>query len=393
MVTTHNYLAPIALYGDRSFNKDTIRKLIRSGSNLIPGASTVNFDEIARERIFESIKNANMQKLADLKRDYEDLKYKTGRIPMMMDFIKYGSRDPWLFASYAKSYLNFINRVEDNYKGSVPPDFLQLLELFTLNINNGKRVEESLLLRRLLEVGHLNEIDFINEVQSLYDYVIDEETIESLLININFNFIKKDYDNIRIENGIFSLGNDLKSALSNDTFNKFFADSVDYSIATFNENFSAEQYVNGLIRYNKYSRKDVCRLLNWEQDISSTVYGYRTKNGVTPCFVTYHKSDELEGDINYNDHFINPSEFAWESRSNRKLSSAEIKNVIESKRILLFVKKEDGEGTDFYYLGDVSIAADSIKKDVTDKGQPIVHFRFLLDKPVEDTLYDYLIQE
>ena len=103
--------------------------------------------------------------------------------------------------------------------------------------------------------------------------------------------------------------------------------------------------------------------------------------------------DRLEGDINYNDHFINPAEFAWESRSNRKLSSAEIKNVIESKRILLFVKKEDGEGTDFYYLGNVSIAADSIEQGVTDKGQPVVHFRFLLDKPVEDTLYDYLVQQ
>lgn len=389
----NNYLVPIALYGDRSFNKDTIRKLIRSGSNLIPGASTVNFDEIARERIFESIKNANMQKLADLKKDYEDLKYKTGKIPMMMDFIKYGSRDPWLFASYAKSYLNFINRVEDSYKGTVPPDFLQLLELFTLNINNGKRVEESLLLRRLLEVGHLNKTDFIDEIQSLYGYGIDEETLQSLLININFNFIREGYDNIRLENGSFSLGSNLISALGNDTFNKFFADSIDYSIAAFNESFSKENYLDGLIRYNKYSRKDVCRLLNWEQDISSTVYGYRTKNGVTPCFVTYHKSDELEGDINYNDHFINPSEFAWESRSNRKLSSAEIKNVIESKRILLFVKKEDGEGTDFYYLGNVSIAADSIEQGVTDKGQPVVHFRFLLDKPVEDTLYDYLVQQ
>ncbi|WP_438012319.1 DUF3427 domain-containing protein [Psychrobacter raelei] len=389
----NNYLVPIALYGDRSFNKDTIRKLIRSGSNLIPGASTVNFDEIAREKIFESIKNANMQKLADLKKDYEDLKHKTGRIPMMMDFIKYGSRDPWLFASYAKSYLNFINRVEDSYKDSMSPDFLQLLELFTLNINNGKRVEESLLLRRLLEVGRLNKADFINDIQALYGYIIDKQTIESLLININFNFIRKSYDNIRLENGVFSLGSDLKNALGNDTFNKFFADAVDYSVATFNKSFSKKHYIGGLIRYNKYSRKDVCRLLNWEQDISSTVYGYKTVNGVTPCFVTYHKSAELEGDINYNDHFIDSSEFAWESRSNRKLSSPEIKNVIESKRILLFVKKEDGEGTDFYYLGNVSIAADSIEQGETDKGQPIVHFRFLLDNPVEDTLYDYLIQE
>lgn len=389
----NNYLVPIALYGDTSFNKDTIRKLIRSGSNLIPGTSTVNFDEVAREKIFESIKNTNMQKLADLKKDYEDLKYKTGKIPMMMDFVKYESRDPWLFASYQKSYLNFVNKVEDNYRDTISPGLMVLLELLTLNINNGKRVEESLLLQQLLETSSLNKNEFIKQIKNNYNYLIDDETIQSILININFNFIKKDYDNIRLEKGVFILGADLSEALGNTTFNKFFADSVDYSIAAFDKYFSEDKYVDGLIRYKKYSRKDVCRLLNWEQDISSTVYGYRTRNDATPCFVTYHKSDELEGDINYNDYFISSSEFAWESRSNRKITSQEIENVINSKRILLFVKKEDGEGFDFYYLGDVSIAPDSIKQGTTDRGSPVVHFRFLLDKPVEDTLYDYLIQE
>lgn len=389
----NNYLVPIALYGDRSFNKDTVRKLIRSGSNLIPGASTINFDRVAREKIFESIKNANMQKLVDLKKDYKDLKYKIGRIPMMMDFIKYGSRDPWLFATYKKSYLDFVNKVEDNYKNTISPDLKKLLELFTININNGQRVEESLLLQRLLEVGRLNKDEFIAGIDSKYGYSIDSETIQSILINMSFNFIKDDYDNIRLEDGNFVLGSDLIKALENQTFKTFFTDSVNYSIAAFNKDFSRKHYVDGLIRYKKYSRKDVCRLLNWEKDNSSTVYGYRTLDSVTPCFVTYHKSDELEGDINYNDHFVSPSEFAWESRSNRKLNSSEIKNVINSKRILLFVKKEDGEGSDFYYLGDVSIAANSIKQDVTDKGQPVVHFRFLLDEPVEDDLYDYLINE
>lgn len=389
----NNYLVPIALYGDRSFNKDTIRKLIRSGSNLIPGSSTVNFDEVAREKIFESIKNTNMQKLSDLKKDYEDLKYKIGKIPMMMDFIKYGSRDPWLFASYEKSYLNFVNKVEGSYGDTISPGLVKLLELLTLNINNGQRVEESLLLRRLLDASSLTKNDFIKQIESSYNYLLDDDIIQSLLININLNFIKKDYDNIRLENDVFILGADLSDALENNTFNIFFADSVEYSIAAFNKDFSEEKYVDGLIRYKKYSRKDVCRLLNWEQDISSTVYGYRTKNDVTPCFVTYHKSDELEGDINYNDYFINSSEFAWESRSNRKITSTEIENVINSKRILLFVKKEDAEGSDFYYLGDVSIVPDSIEQGSTDRGSPVVHFRFLLDKPVEDTLYNYLIQE
>lgn len=57
----NNYLVPIALYGDRSYNKDALRKLIASGSSLIPGCSTINFDQISKEKIFESIDSANMQ--------------------------------------------------------------------------------------------------------------------------------------------------------------------------------------------------------------------------------------------------------------------------------------------------------------------------------------------
>ena len=125
-----------------------------------------------------------MQKLSDLKKDYEDLKYKTGKIPMMMDFIKYGSRDPWLFASYEKSYLNFVNKIEGSYGDTISPGLVELLELLTLNINNGKRVEESLLLRRLLDVSSLTKNDFIKQIESRYNYFLDDEIIQSLLINI-----------------------------------------------------------------------------------------------------------------------------------------------------------------------------------------------------------------
>ena len=36
----NNYLVPIALYGDTSYKKDTLRKLIAGGSKMLPGAST-----------------------------------------------------------------------------------------------------------------------------------------------------------------------------------------------------------------------------------------------------------------------------------------------------------------------------------------------------------------
>ena len=51
----NNFMIPIALSGDRSYNADTIRKYVISGNNTIPGASTVHFDEIAKDKIFTSI--------------------------------------------------------------------------------------------------------------------------------------------------------------------------------------------------------------------------------------------------------------------------------------------------------------------------------------------------
>ena len=93
----NNYLIPVALYGDTSYNKDTIRKLISEGSKMLPGSSTINFDEITKENIFKSIDSANMKILSDLKKDYSLLKYRLGRVPMMMDFLKHESRDPFLF--------------------------------------------------------------------------------------------------------------------------------------------------------------------------------------------------------------------------------------------------------------------------------------------------------
>jgi hypothetical protein len=95
----NNYLIPIALYGDTSYNKDSLRKLITEG-RMIPGSSTINFDEITKEKIFQSIDSANMQLLSDLKKDYNLLKFKLGRIPMMVDFIEHGSRDPYLYVNY-----------------------------------------------------------------------------------------------------------------------------------------------------------------------------------------------------------------------------------------------------------------------------------------------------
>jgi superfamily II DNA or RNA helicase/phage repressor protein C with HTH and peptisase S24 domain len=388
---TNNYLIPIALYGDTSYNKDNLRKAISEGSKMLPGSSTINFDEITKERIFKSIDLANMKVLSDLKKDYSLLKYRLGRTPMMTDFLKYESRDPYLFVQYSKSYYNFVAKADKDFETLLNKDLASLLELFSREINNAARIEESYILKELLLNQKLEIEKCRNEIQSKYGYTPSLETIKSCIDNLNFKFIRKQKSIIIQQDDTLLFHKEFSEYLKQRDFNDFLLDSTYYSIHSFENDYKEENYRNGLILFKKYSRKDVCRLLNWEKDISSTVYGYRTNQEITPCFVTYHKSHEIEDSINYNDYFISSSVFAWESRSNRKIGSPEISNVINSKRILLFVKKGDGEGTDFYYMGDCSIIPDSIEQaTMPDSKKPIVHFKFQLEQPVKEDLYTYI---
>ena len=89
----NNFMIPIALSGDRSYNPDTIRKYVISGNSSIPGASTVHFDEIAKDKIFSSIdKIAGMKSI--IKESYISLKNRLGRVPYLLDFYENGEIDP-----------------------------------------------------------------------------------------------------------------------------------------------------------------------------------------------------------------------------------------------------------------------------------------------------------
>ena len=108
----NNFMIPIALYGDRSYNSDTIRKYMISGNNIIPGSSTIHFDEISKERIFHSIDKIRGIR-AIIRENYMMLKNRLGRIPYLLDFYENGEidhlflnfSDPWPKKRHAKRRL------------------------------------------------------------------------------------------------------------------------------------------------------------------------------------------------------------------------------------------------------------------------------------------------
>ena len=50
---------------------------------------------------------------------------------MMMDFLEHGTRDPYLYVSYSKSYYNFAQSQEEHLEGKLNSSEKKLLELFS----------------------------------------------------------------------------------------------------------------------------------------------------------------------------------------------------------------------------------------------------------------------
>lgn len=400
----NNFMIPIALSGDRTYNKDTIRKYVREGSRVIPGESTIHFDEISKKRIFESIDSSKTTKNL-LREKYFALKYKLGRIPNVFDFYEYGEIDPMLFIQYSKSYDQFVKSVDKDFTVSFSDKEEAILE-FISSLVNGKRIHELLMISSLLNNEKISLETYkilLEEKGEKYresDYVSALNVLGKVFVNAPAE--KKRYNDIEFirtdeaKNGMLRRATLFCSLFNNTRFVNEMKCLVRYGLRRYEDLFKNHDEDN-LVLYEKYSRKDVCRILNWEHDDSSTVYGYRIKHNTCPIFVTYEKKEDIANSTKYEDQFINNQLFSWMTRSKVSLESQESQKIINYKeiglKIYLFIKKSDGEGTDFYYMGKVS-PVDYMQTEIkNDKGQklPIMNFKMKLEHSVREDIYEYFV--
>jgi superfamily II DNA or RNA helicase len=398
----NNYMVPIALYGDRSYNKDTIRKLINNGSSVIPGCSTVNFDLITKERIFKSIDATNLLQKKDLKKDYDLLKFELGKVPLMSDFLEHGSREPFAFIKKYDSYFGFLRAIGEEDCPILTTAQERILSFYSKEILNGKRVEEGIILALLIAKGTVTVEEISTLIQNQFNLETSEQTLQSAIRNLNGDFLKdRDKEKYGVISAVSQNGNAIamttayREELLTDAMHYYLDDQIRYSYNRYKQDFSHDQYRDGFMLYHKYGRKDVCRILNWDKNEESTIYGYRIKHNTCPIFVTYKKSDDVAKSTQYEDEFINTHQFSWMTRNRVTLDSREVTTIKEyletGLRIPLFVKKSDGEGTDFYFMGDLIPHEYMQKKIYNDKGEalPIVNIRFHIKDSVDEALYSY----
>ena len=411
----NNFMIPIALSGDRTYNKDNIRRYIMEGGRIIPGASTVHFDEISKKRIFASVDNANFSDIKLIKENYTNLKNKLGRIPALKDFDDYGQMDVIrIFDNNSLgSYYKFLVKYEKDYKIRLSQEEEKIVEFISKKLANGKRIQELQLLKRtLLYANGLSKCGlFTGLSQDLLTYgkSISKEQQENI-INVMTNEFpagssKKTYSQCVF---IEKEGNDYKPTktflemLSNRDFYNVIKELVDFGISRYERDYKQSYDVTDFVLYQKYTYEDVCRLLNWEQnEVPLNIGGYKfdKKTKTFPVFINYDKSDDISDTTKYEDHFVPGfrDRLIAISKSGRSLQSEDVQNFLKAKergiRVELFVRKnkDDKISKEFYYLGHMTASGNTKEFTMPNTKKTAVEIEWILDVPVREDIYEYIV--
>ncbi len=403
----NNFMIPVALSGDRSYNPDTIRKYVISGNRTIPGASTVHFDEVAKNKIFQSIDRIRGMK-SIIKESYITLKNRLGRMPRLYDFYENNEVDPLVIIKEYKTYYAFIENVEKgNYNCGLTDSEKLVLEYLSKTILSGVRPEELEILRLLSTKDTISVKDFQKLYNDKYSREITDTQVAYALDVLEGKFVSKDEEYQRFKNievisanrgSIITRMKYYEERLRHDEFKLEVEDIIRVGLSRYQDKYSQKtDIVSPFVLYEKYSRRDVSLLMNCGKDLSSVMYGMKRIVDDVFVFITYHKEqaeDEqnyVEGKPDYADAFEGNTVFKWDSKIGMGINSAYMKDVTTAPRKHLLVKKSDAESS-FYYMGtfDIMDVRESQKEDNKGNMKPISKVVMKLHHPVREDLLCYL---
>ncbi|WP_085558506.1 DUF3427 domain-containing protein [Carnobacterium iners] len=396
----NNYMIPMALSGDTSRDKNNLRK-DTFDANFISGISSVNFEKIAKQQIFTSINKVAMDSMSELRKSFDLLSNRLGRVPYLKDFQEQQTLDPLLIANKKATYYGFLENIKKN-EATLTKTATIFLMIATREFLQGMRKQELILLQNMMnDLDRSWSLENIKQLFEQESLLVSDEIIRSVLNTLDLSFYtgslakayKKQAFIEKIENKV-TLSPLFKKEMNHAYFIKLMEDILDTG------KMKSASYVPTelLTRYQKYKRKDVLRLLNWQQQmVDQNIGGYTTSNGEFVIFVTLKKGENFSGaQMAYEDELLDTSTMKWFTKAPRSLNSPEVKKLMHPKdwTIRVFAKKSDNEGTEFYYLGDVKPVEETIielEKPTQDGGKKkVVEMLLKFSEPIDLNLYRYL---
>jgi hypothetical protein len=400
----NNYLIPIALFGDDSLNKESLRKNLIAAEEIgvIAGLSSVRFDRIAQERVLQSLAQTNLDSLSNLKSAIETIRNRVGHVPMLFDFLRFESVDPVVLATKLGSYPELLARVKIA-ESDLSEYARKALAVVSKELLTAKRSNELTLLRSLLLDGVVSRESVFSAFEAA-GLASDDSTVSSTIRSLTMEFNTASELLSLGVNGLAEFDSEGKLQLTksfsetyaaSDAFRVNVDDVVATGLAAIASRYRPDRpFTPG----RQYSRKDASRLLNWSSNMYSTIYGYRVDvaTGTCPIFVTLHKSGEVSASTAYEDSLVDTNSMIWYSRSKRTSSSSDTRPIVENTVDLhVFAKKDDAEGSDFYYLG-LATSEDAVDTNMAGqdgRALSVVRMKLRFAEPIQAALFDYFHTE
>ncbi len=404
----NNFMIPIALSGDRSYNKDAMRRYIREGARVIPGSSTIHFDEISKKRIYASIDTARTNDMKLLRESYRTLKYKLGRIPTIRDFKKFGSVDVTKIFEKCGSYHNFLKKYETEYHVHLTNQEEIIIEYFSKKLIAYKRIHELEMLRMLISREN-RLLQYQKLLQEKYHVGMNEQVEKSVIRNLKNQFPKEEERRKYLDcdlvekntDGSYSLSSKFQKALLNKNFRQMILELLDFGIEQWKEKYGQIYRDTNFTLYQKYTYEDVCRLLNWNKNLNAQNIGgyyYDSETKTLPVFINYHKAEDA---IAYEDRFVSEGHLIALSKHPRKITSSDAVHIYKqseedkNNRIFLFVRKnkDDNEAKEFYFLGEIFAEGNPRQIYMEKTKDNAFEIDYRLDVPVRNDIYDYIVSD
>ena len=370
-----------------------------NGTDMIPGQSSIIFEEIVKERIFENINKTNFSTKKNIEKDFVLLEKQLGRIPLLYDFFEKNMIEPSVILKYKKTYDEVLRilkpREEFPALNERESNYLTFLSSF---FTPAKRVHEMVILEKLLRDEKI-DIDEIEKIlKERYSLSNQKENIENAIkhlakeIFVSLSTAKDFLPIVERYGEDIVLSNDFrKSYKEKEYFKNLIDDLIKYNLAYVEKNYKQIEE-ESILRYKEYSKQEAFWYLNLDFNNGYQVSGYTVfeEQRKVILFITL---DDTPPFTQYDNKFFDNRRFTWYSKNQRCLSrngklTAEGKIAENYYTLEAFIKKKSGEN--FYYLGQVKEVLNP-KEIINYKGNQVVEYELLLKDEIENRLYEYLL--
>lgn len=396
-----NFFVPIALSGDRSYNKDTLRAIVKEGSTVIPGCSTVSFDKVSEARIYEAIDGGAFSATKLLRDEYRSLRQMLGRIPALSEFDENGAIDPLRIFKKFGSYHAFLSKYEKDYDVTFSQRQEAILKFVSQKLASGKQLEGLLLLKRLINDSEQTEEE-AGLLEGHYGGKAIAEARRSAVGLLSGAFLSSSASVplVRSDGEECALTSEFVEALANREFRRQVLEVIDFGLERHRKYYGRPYRDTNLVLNEKYTYEEVCYLLNWEKNVNGQNIGgymYDRRTNTFPVFINYEKDPDISDSTKYEDRFVSNREIVAISKQPRHLDSPEIERLRQcpgnGMRPYLFVRKNknDGDGgKEFYFLGEMLPTGEFKEIVMPGTTKSAVEITYELTDPVRQDLFDYL---